>query len=64
MPKMTEKQLISRDSKRDLGTELLQSVRQMKAGHAARTWKVTTNREGKTSLVRQSRTSAIKRVNK
>jgi putative transcriptional regulator len=29
---MTEKELIERDSKRDLGAELLESVRQMKAG--------------------------------
>lgn len=29
---MTEEQLIDRDSKRDLGAELLESVRQMKAG--------------------------------
>ena len=36
MPKMTEKQLIARDSKRDLATELLQAVREMKAGKPAR----------------------------
>ena len=29
---MTEKQLLERDAKRDIGTELLLSVRQMKAG--------------------------------
>ena len=29
---MKEEQLIERDSKRDLGAELLESVRQMKAG--------------------------------
>ena len=29
---MTEEQLIERDSKRDIGAELLESVRQMKAG--------------------------------
>lgn len=29
---MTEEQLIERDSKRDLGAELLESIRQMKAG--------------------------------
>lgn len=29
---MTEEQLVERDSKRDLGAELLESVRQMKAG--------------------------------
>ena len=36
MPKMTEKQLIARDSKRDLAAELLQAVREMKAGKPAR----------------------------
>lgn len=36
MPKMTEKQLVARDSKRDIGAELLQAVREMKAGKAAR----------------------------
>ena len=29
---MTEKQLLARDAKRDIGAELLQAVRQMKAG--------------------------------
>ena len=29
---MTEKQLAARDAKRDLGAELLKSVREMKAG--------------------------------
>ncbi len=32
---MTEKELIERDQKRDLGAELLESVRQMKAGQRA-----------------------------
>lgn len=36
MPKMTEKQLIARDAKRDLAAELLQAVREMKAGKPAR----------------------------
>ena len=36
MPKMTEKQLIARDSKRDIGAELLQAAREIKAGKAAR----------------------------
>lgn len=40
MPKMTEKQLIARDSKRDLAAELLQAVREMKAGKAARVHQV------------------------
>ena len=29
---LTEKQLLARDAKRDIGAELLRSVRQMKAG--------------------------------
>lgn len=32
MSKMTERQLKARDAKRDLGAELLESVRQMKRG--------------------------------
>ena len=40
MPKMTEKQLIARDAKRDLAAELLQAVREMKAGKAARVHQV------------------------
>jgi putative transcriptional regulator len=39
MPK-TEKELIARDATRDIGAELLQAVKQMKAGKAARTTKV------------------------
>lgn len=45
IPKMTPSQLIARDSKRDLGAELLQAARQVKAGQAARTWRVSTNRK-------------------
>src|SRR5512139_1126375 len=33
---MTNKELQKRDAKRDLGTELLESVRQMKAGRAGK----------------------------
>ena len=33
---MAEKQLLERDAKRDLGAELLQSVREMKAGKRGR----------------------------
>lgn len=36
MVKMTEKQLRKRDTKRNMGEELLQAVREMKAGKAAR----------------------------
>jgi putative transcriptional regulator len=39
MPK-TEKELIAREATRDIGAELLQAVKQMKAGKAARTTKV------------------------
>ena len=36
MRKLTEKQLIARDAKRDLGAGLLQAVREMKAGKGVR----------------------------
>lgn len=36
----TEQQLLARDAKRDIGAELLQSVRQMKAGKTKRVAKV------------------------
>ena len=34
--KMSEKELVARDAKRDIGTELLQAVRELKAGRWAR----------------------------
>ena len=36
MAKMTRKELIARDRQRNIGEELLQAVREMKAGRAAR----------------------------
>ena len=41
MAKKTERALRARDSKRNLGAELLASVRQMKAGKAGHTHRVT-----------------------
>jgi putative transcriptional regulator len=41
MSKMTHKALVARDAKRDLGAELLASVREMKAGHAAHVHQVS-----------------------
>lgn len=38
---MTTKELKKRDAKRDLGAELLESVRQMKAGRVGKVHKVT-----------------------
>ena len=38
----SERELRARDAKRDLGKELLQSVREMKAGHRGRVHKVKT----------------------
>ena len=38
--KMTEEELMERDSKRDIGAELLQSVREMKAGKRGRVHQV------------------------
>lgn len=40
MAKMTEKKLRARDAKRDIGAELLQSVREMKTGRAGRVHKI------------------------
>ncbi len=40
MSKMTEKELIARDRRRDIGAELLQAVRQMRAGKARRVHRV------------------------
>jgi putative transcriptional regulator len=36
MAKMTEKELVARDRRRDIGAELLRAVQQMKAGKAKR----------------------------
>ena len=36
MPKILDKALLARDSKRDIGAELLQSVRDLKAGRWGR----------------------------
>ena len=41
MAKMTERALRARDAKRNLGAELLASVRQMKAGKVGRVQRVT-----------------------
>ena len=41
---MTEEQLIERDSKRDIGAELLESVRQMKAGQVGAVHQVTVSK--------------------
>lgn len=41
MAKMTHKELLERDAKRDIGAELLAAVREMKAGKAARVHKVS-----------------------
>jgi|SRR5581483_6387182 putative transcriptional regulator len=40
MKKLTEKQLAERDSKRNLGEELLQAVRDIKAGRTGRVFRV------------------------
>jgi putative transcriptional regulator len=37
---MTEKELLARDAKRDVGAELLASIQEMKAGKVGRTHKV------------------------
>jgi putative transcriptional regulator len=40
MAKMSERDLLKRDAKRDIGEELLRAVREMKAGKAARVRRV------------------------
>ena len=40
---MTEKELMERDSKRDIGAEILQSVREMKAGKCGRVHRIETS---------------------
>lgn len=54
MGKMTEKQLVARDAKRDLAAELLQAVREMKAGKAARVRKVSTSRKRRNPHIGES----------
>jgi len=46
MPKMTEKALLARDAKRDIGAELLQSVRDLKAGRWGRKTTIETLPDG------------------
>jgi RNA-binding protein YhbY len=55
MAKMSEKQLRKRDAKRNLGEELLQAARQMKAGRAARVHQIEVP-------ARINQMTAIKRV--
>lgn len=53
--KMTEKQLVARDAKRDLGAELLQAVREMKAGKGVRVaTKVRKSPEGRNPHIGES----------
>jgi len=40
---LTEKQLLARDAKRDIGAELLESIREMQAGKVGRVHSVTLN---------------------
>jgi putative transcriptional regulator len=46
MPTMTEKALHARDTKRDIGAELLQSVRDLKAGRRGRKITIETRADG------------------
>ncbi|MDP1605680.1 MAG: helix-turn-helix domain-containing protein [Rhodocyclaceae bacterium] len=46
MPKMTEKALLERDAKRDIGAELLQSVRDLRAGRWGRKTTIETLPDG------------------
>lgn len=46
MAKMTERALLARDAKRDIGAELLQSVRDLKAGRWGRKTTIETRPDG------------------
>lgn len=46
MPKMRDKALLARDAKRDIGAELLQSVRDLKAGRWGRKTTIETLPDG------------------
>jgi len=46
MPKMSDKALLARDAKRDIGAELLQSVRDLKAGRWGRKTTIATLPDG------------------
>lgn len=46
MTEMTEKALLARDAKRDIGAELLQAVKDMKAGQWARKTTIETQNDG------------------
>lgn len=46
MSKMSEKNLLARDAKRDIGAELLQSVRELKAGRWGRKTTIETLPDG------------------
>ena len=46
MPKMSDKALLARDAKRDIGAELLQSVRDLKAGRWGRKTTIETLPDG------------------
>ena len=46
MPKMTEKELLARDAKRDMGTELLQAAKDLRAGRHGRKTTIETQADG------------------
>lgn len=46
MGKMSEEELVARDNKRDLGTELLQAICDLQAGHYGRRSIVETDADG------------------
>lgn len=43
MPKLTDRQLLARDRKRNLNAELLDDIRAVKAGRIGRVWKADAN---------------------
>lgn len=55
MPKLSEAELLARDAERDLGAELLESLREMKAGKVGRVSVVTRDGRVVDSPVAQAR---------
>jgi putative transcriptional regulator len=58
MPKLTERQLLKRDAKRDLNAELLQGIRDVKAGRLGRIWKADADGKIREVFAARARTVA------
>lgn len=60
MPKLTEDELLARDAGRDIGAELLESIRQMKAGQVGRVSVVS--RDGRVTESPVARARVVSRL--